>query len=67
MMEEAIYTHAILVEQKFLYGEWEWYTTYVTTPPTRTGVCNGGIGLAAIAIFDKYEINLDKNLKGKMN
>ncbi len=57
VIEEALYTHGVLVGHQTYYGELDQYgaASWVGGNTTNWSVvCNGGITVASIALFDKY-------------
>ena len=54
IMEEAILKHGLYWDQTYLYGTGAYPLTYVFSTTNRNAVTNGGSGMAAIALYDKY-------------
>ena len=53
-LEAAIMKHGLYYDHRYLYGQELYVDTFATSPTNRNAVCNGGAGLAAFALFDKY-------------
>ncbi|MBR2037562.1 MAG: heparinase II/III family protein [Lachnospiraceae bacterium] len=54
IMEEAILKHGLYWDQTYLYGTGAVPNTFVFSTTNRNAVTNGGSGMAAIALYDKY-------------
>ena len=54
VIEEALYKHVLYHQHRMIYGQTSGSGVFIASTTNRNAVCNGGIGMACIALFDVY-------------
>ena len=54
VIEEALYKHVLYHHHKMIYDQMSGVGVYIASDTNRNAVCNGGVGMACIALFDVY-------------